>query len=192
MSGNQPNSVVRCLPNGLILGTQFRVEGLINREKHADVYKIVTLTGYNDVDQVEARAIDLRNLPPALCRHRKRCLKRLKQRSIMQTEIQGLQVIVYQTGGLPRAKQNAEKSSGSSLSGLSDAGDKNANSQLKDGKIKSAYERESARLRQRDRRIAKRQWIRTEKEEKGHQGICAERGGSSDIDEDSFAVLKLL
>lgn len=189
------------VPPGQILDGKFQIMERLSREKHADVYsvKLVDAEPTLDSDDLEARAIDMRDLPPPLARHRARSLKRLKQRSVLRATWDGLEIVVYRKGKLQHTPQESEtvksetvKTERVTLSEAEDGQETEIKPRPTKASPRTAYQRESARLRQRDRRRNRRERQTQSSSVQDSNGEVNSDPGTNDIDDDAFAMLTIL
>ncbi|KAH9885008.1 hypothetical protein F4778DRAFT_518212 [Xylariomycetidae sp. FL2044] len=149
-------------PAGVLVGGKFILGEFIREVSHAKVFAVTPVDhsadsngGPNIASTLEARLYDLQNLSPKLRRYRLRSVKRLSTRQVLKEEWRGKEIIVYKTGVIEGSKESGRGGvDATSLSGSESlAGDDKVVPTIKP---KSNYRRESHRLRQRDRRRAKR------------------------------------
>lgn len=99
----------------------------------------------------EARIYDLRNISMKLKRYRLRSMKRMASREVFQQQWQHLEIIVYVAGNINFENHGSDDEV---LSMLADT--KDVSQRAPTVNRKTGYQRESDRLRQRDKRRAKR------------------------------------
>ena len=141
---------------GLVLDGQYQFAWLLRRDNHADVYSIVCIPSPSEY--LEARVYDLGGLPPKLRQYRLRSIKRLSSRTVFETRWEGKTIIVYKTGSKITQKEEAGENKevlptelpSSKVTGL---GLENTETKPIN---KTSHHRESARIRQLERRQSNR------------------------------------
>lgn len=189
----EAEAVGECIPEGTILNNIFEVGELLRSEKHANVYKVVRRRDdetnpqtphldEHEASSLEARAFSFEGLSPALSKHRRRSMRRLRARSLAVATWRGLQVIVYHANDvLPSNSvgtgQDLDKPS------LDDEDEVTAEIEatlqettLTDTtpappKQRSAYQQESRKLKQRERRNRRKRELQSSQADHNTGGL---------------------
>lgn len=147
-----------CLQN-IELNDHWRIGELIPRdkEKHATVYIVLDIETGLPTENLEAHVFVLDHKQPKLRKHRLRCINRMKHRTKLEFRVEDLVIIVIST--LQATDCGASEKDGPERSlpagdGSPETEDGSKSNQNLEGK--TPYKRESARIRQRERRKAKR------------------------------------
>ncbi|KAF4468513.1 hypothetical protein FALBO_4598 [Fusarium albosuccineum] len=133
--------------------TTEKIGRLIRRENHSDVYSVHSTTEDIMWTFLEARAFILDGIPAKLKRHRKRCIKRLEGRAILECWCRRAFLVVYLTD--PRLKNQIDDESEGDANGAGEENDVVEPSE-QDRPQKTPFGREAARIRQLERRRARR------------------------------------
>ncbi|KAN0090219.1 hypothetical protein V8E51_018798 [Hyaloscypha variabilis] len=142
----------------VFLDRRFRVTGFLRRDNHADVYSVLCLPSPSE--RFEARAYDLSGLSPKLRQYRLRSIKRLSNRTVLETRWGGRTIIVYKTGTetIQDKEASERKEPLSAESPASDEAPLVVKNTENERKFKvSSHQKETARIRQLERRQSKRQ-----------------------------------
>ena len=128
---------------------KFRIEALLTRTNHADVYCVTSLT--SDAQCLEARAYNLINIPKHLRQYRARNMRRMSSRKVLRTKWQHLEVVLYRPGDIGKPDDTPPLREVDTLSTSGDS----AREEVEE-KRKTECQRKSARLRQSERRKSER------------------------------------
>lgn len=150
--------------SGHVLDRRFVLGTLIRNENHAVVFSVKLLCSDGSIlghseplpehnVTFEARIYDLHNISPELKRYRLRNMKRMASRQVFHQRWQDLEIIVYVLGEINTESYKSDDEE-PSCTAQSDTGAIMRGSIQKNHKTN--YQRESGRLRQRDKRRAKR------------------------------------
>ncbi|KAI0174946.1 hypothetical protein BJ166DRAFT_513250 [Pestalotiopsis sp. NC0098] len=190
--------------SGRVLDRRFVLGTPIRNENHAVVFSVELLCSDSGIPGhfeplpernviFEARIYDLCNVSPKLKRYRLRSMKRMASRKAYHQRWHDLEIVVYAVGSINNEsyKSNDEMPFGAVQSDTEDM--------IQDtipGNRKTNYQRESNRLRQRDKRRAKR--CRDAEARAQSAGPVPLPPASSlptgivDFDEDTYAMLFLM
>ncbi|EHK47060.1 hypothetical protein TRIATDRAFT_317019 [Trichoderma atroviride IMI 206040] len=176
------------------LAGRFKVKQLLKRENHADVYLVNDMENASEGEMVglEARAFNLMGLSQRHLKYRVRAMKRLSSRCISKTKWNNLDVIIYKCGDVNVSPENTAMKAAAP----SHDGDVSIMNIVKKPPAKTGYKQESERLRQRDRRQAKRQRKKMTTETESY-GTAAEIENVDDclemkLDDKAWTMLTLL
>ena len=155
------NSSTGLIPEGTVLDKTFRICGRSSSGNHTNVYRVCRLDepATETTTEYEARAYNLQNLSPPHKQYRIRAMARLSKRAILRASWGDLQVVVYKTGQLNTISEAVLDEQGTDQVATPTDVISNSLSTNNVGvkrKPKTNYQRESQRLRQRDRRRANR------------------------------------
>ncbi|KAM0520791.1 hypothetical protein ACHAPE_003192 [Trichoderma viride] len=137
------------------LAGRFKVKQVLKRENHADVYLVddMEMESTRKMVGLEARAFNLTGLSQRHLKYRMRAMKRLSSRCISKTKWNNLDVIIYKSGDVNVPPDNTTIEAAAP----SCDGDVSIIDIVKKPPAKTGHKRESERLRQHDRRQARRQ-----------------------------------
>src|SRR5277367_5671638 len=134
----------------VVLNGHFKVEKFLRHENHADVYSICSIDSQTTC--LEARAYPLEGISRKVRQYRLRNIKRLSSRTVLETQWQGMVIVVYKAGGSkPEDLENSMHTELLPPDGKSDLVMVNTKIQQK-----TDHQREMARIRQFERRKSNR------------------------------------
>lgn len=76
----------------VILNGQYKLEKLLRKDHHADVYSVWSIPRNSSVEGLEARAYVVEDIPDKLRQYRLRSIKRLSSRTVLEVRKNGLVV----------------------------------------------------------------------------------------------------
>ncbi|ROW08369.1 hypothetical protein VMCG_03266 [Cytospora schulzeri] len=142
------------------LNDTLRIDKLIERENapHANIYSVFDEKSNCLADSIEAHVFILDDAQPKIRKHRLRCIKRMEGRTILRKGVHNAEVVVITTssspsGNIPDRQDNAD----TDWEGLDASPVPHMrNNSDRHKKQKTPYQREVARIGQRERRNARR------------------------------------
>jgi hypothetical protein len=132
---------------------QYKLEKLLRKDHHADVYSVWSIPRDSSVEGLEARVYVVEDIPDKLRQYRLRSIKRLSSRSVLEVRKNRLVIVLYKVeGGSVEGPANGMVSEPTPRKDERGERTQDAKTQQK-----SDRQRETARLRQLERRKCRRQ-----------------------------------
>lgn len=142
----------------LKLNHEWMIGELIEKEneRHAMVYSIVISETGHLAEELEAHVFALDEIEPKLRKHRQRCIKRMERRTKLKLEVEKNTIIVITTSQMENI--SGLESEAEPHSQTTDGQHETHNGSIPIGKLKqrTLYQLEVQRIRQKERRQAKR------------------------------------
>ncbi|KUI52920.1 hypothetical protein VP1G_00441 [Cytospora mali] len=141
------------------LSESLRIDKLLERQDipHADIYSVFDEENDRLAEDIEARVYILDSAHPKIRKHRLRCIKRMKTRTILEQKVSNGVVVVIKTspmsgGNIPDRRDSADTEPG----GLDVPPVPHTKEARSLKKQKTPFQREAARFGQRERRKERR------------------------------------
>lgn len=137
----------------VILDGQYQLKNLLRTNRHANVYQVWSIPRNSPVEELEARVYIDEDIPDKLRHYRLRSIKRLSSRTVLEVRNYGLIIVLYKVDS-----KSVEGSKNGMHSEPTPRNDERVEKmQNAKTKQKSDHQRETARLRQLERRRLNRQ-----------------------------------
>lgn len=124
-------------------------------ERHAMVYSVLISESGHSAEELEAHVFVLDDIEPKLRRHRQRCIRRMKRRTKLKLEVQRNTIVVITTSRMENSVlENEAEPHSRNPDGQHET--HNGTTSIEKSKQKTLCQLEVRRIRQKERRQAKR------------------------------------
>ena len=174
----------------VILDSQYKLEKLLEKGHHADVYSVLSIPRNSSVEGLEARVYVVEDIPDKLRQYRLRSIKRLSSRTVLEVQKNGLVVVLYKVDSA--SVEGSKNRMHSEPTPQND--ERGERTQKAKTQLKSDHQRETTRLRQLERRKLNRQkeqQKKTESNRSDSEGVFEVIQGEKDEEETLYVLLHL-
>lgn len=153
---------------------------LRENERHAAVYSVLISETGQSADNLEAHVFALDGVEPKLRKHRQRCINRMQGRTRLKLEVNGSTIVVIATSQMVANGALRHGAEPRSLRNDVQQETENHATSIQSVKKKTPFQRESRRIRQREKRQYKRS-VKSVQHETTDQAILSAKENESSI-----------